>query len=129
MTGAKFKLSDASDGLGQNNRAHVLTEFNCAGPAMVGVVRIPKEDAEGFWERHDHGDEILIVLEGRMTFTIDSLNDDGNRFDVGPGDMLFIPKGRAHSSVIHDACVQLVFITPRDGNASWSDDPNKSARH
>jgi hypothetical protein len=41
--------------------------------------------------------------------------------DAGRGDVLLIPKGAAHSFALHTPEVQVLFVTPREGNTTWSD--------
>jgi quercetin dioxygenase-like cupin family protein len=91
--------------------------FNLDGRCMVGVVRISK--ADGFWEQHDEGDEILVVLQGQADFTLQH-PDGTEKILVNAGDVLHIPKGVPHGAKIYDE-VQILFFTPREGNTSWTE--------
>lgn len=66
-------------------------------------------DAPHGGEVHPDGDEILIVISGRIAVTADSYPDD--IVEVGPGQACIVPKGECHKvSVIEK--VQMVAITP-----------------
>lgn len=59
---------------------------------------------------HDH-DQIALVLEGQVRFDV-----EGERFDVGPGEVLVIPGGAMHSgAAIGDTMARNidVFAPPR----------------
>ncbi len=128
MKGQVFRLEDELPAAAAGGAARLLGEYASDGPAMLGVVRIGAQEAQGFWERHDGGDEVLLLLEGRMTFTM-QLPDGAESFEVGPGDAVFIPRGVSHTSVLHQDEVRILFVTPREGNVAWNDDPAKPPRH
>jgi quercetin dioxygenase-like cupin family protein len=50
-------------------------------------------------------------------------------FEIAAGESLFIPKGMAHSAVLHTPEIQILFITPKDGNVSWNLDGTRPIRH
>jgi mannose-6-phosphate isomerase-like protein (cupin superfamily) len=101
------------------SRYSILGGFDCAGPAMTGVIRIGNEQPANAWEVHAEGDELLVVLEGgfRMTMRL----DEGNTItlDVGKDEVLFIPRNIPHSAELLSPCVSVFFITPRTGNREW----------
>jgi oxalate decarboxylase/phosphoglucose isomerase-like protein (cupin superfamily) len=72
----------------------VATE-NTESPAMslMHVVLLPGQGHE----RHNHpgSDEILYILSGRG----EQMVDDADKFPVGAGQAVFIPKGAFHSTV------------------------------
>lgn len=84
---------------------------------MVGVIKISA--ADGFWERHDGGDEILVVLQGRMDFTL-RYHNVAETLSVKAGDILHIPQGVAHSAKIYEE-VHILFFSPKEGNVSWTE--------
>ncbi|PIG92257.1 cupin domain-containing protein [Gloeocapsopsis sp. IPPAS B-1203] len=90
----------------------LLSEFD---QHMVGVVRMTTSD--GFWEQHNDGDEILIILQGRMDFTLCYPNATAT-LAVEAGDILHIPQGVAHGAKIYEE-VHILFFTPQVGNISW----------
>jgi quercetin dioxygenase-like cupin family protein len=58
---------------------------------------------------HTHEDETFYVLEGRVTATIEG----DAPLTVGPGESVFLPRGRAHSLHAETAEVRgLVILTP-----------------
>jgi oxalate decarboxylase/phosphoglucose isomerase-like protein (cupin superfamily) len=61
--------------------------------SLMHVVLLPGEGHE----RHNHpgSDEILYILAGRG----EQMVDDSDTFGVGPGQVVFIPKGAFHSTV------------------------------
>lgn len=128
MTGRSFAIAAALGAVTAQDGPGILGHYAATGPAMIGVVRIGVDGTQGFWERHDGGDELLVVVAGRMTMTLKG--DDGlTPHRLGPGDALLIPRGVAHSGTLHDPEVQILFVSPRDGNASWSDEPTAPRRH
>jgi mannose-6-phosphate isomerase-like protein (cupin superfamily) len=61
------------------------------------------------WEMHPQGDEILVLLEGRLTVV---LEEDGKRREVAmtPGSTLVVPKGAWHRAVAQQD-VRMLFVT------------------
>lgn len=120
-------LASELEALGESRLPRIFGAYAASGACMVGPVKIPAGTTDGFWERHNGGDELLHCLQGRLLFTVRSENRD-RQFELGPGDVLLIPRGAAHSAhIIEDA--HLFFVTPRDGNEAWSDDPSVAPRH
>jgi mannose-6-phosphate isomerase-like protein (cupin superfamily) len=107
---------DRTAGVGHPN---IFAGFALAGPAMIGVMRADGS-LGGRWERHDGGDELLVLMAGRCTLTV--RRSDGRRtvHDAERGDVLLIPKGAAHSFTLHTSEVQVLFVTPCEGNSTWS---------
>jgi quercetin dioxygenase-like cupin family protein len=84
---------------------------------MIGVVRISA--ADGLWEQHNGGDEILVILQGRAEFTL-HYPDTTEMLSVNAGDILHIPKGVAHGAKIHEE-VHILFFTPKEDNIAWTE--------
>ena len=104
--------------------AHSLVE----GSAMVGVARLGRDTVHALWERHDGGDEVLMLAEGRLSLIL--RDDNGDRvLTAGPGDAILIPRGVAHSFKIESDEIRLLFITPRSGNVGWDEDGTPVKRH
>lgn len=58
---------------------------------------------------HEHEDEAFYVLEGRLTATI----GDDTTLTAGPGECVFLPRGKAHSLHAETPEVRgLVLLTP-----------------
>lgn len=111
-------------GAGQPN---IFAGFALAGPALIGVMRAD-DSLGGRWERHDGGDELLLLMAGRCTLTLHPPDGQQTVHHAEGGDVLLIPKGAAHSFTLHTPEVQALFVTPRNGNSNWSgpadDDPS-----
>jgi len=101
-------------------RPNIFAGFALAGPAMIGVMRAG-DDVAGRWERHDGGDELLVLMAGRCTVTVRRSDGRQTVHDAGHGDVLLIPKGAADSFALQTPEVQVLFVTPREGNTTWSD--------
>ena len=80
--------------------AGALTVFEFLVPAQA---RVPVPHS------HEAFDETVYGLEGTMSWTL-----DGRQVEVGPGEVLFIPRGHVHHFVNQDAqpVRQLSVITP-----------------
>jgi ethanolamine utilization protein EutQ (cupin superfamily) len=107
---------DRTAGIGH---ANVFADFALSGPAMVGVMRAD-DSLGGRWERHDGGDELLVLIEGRCTVAVRRSDGRQTVHHAQRGDMLLIPQGAAHSFTLHTPEVHVLFVTPRDGNRTWS---------
>ena len=66
------------------------------------------------WERHPNGDELVLLLEGRATFVLES--DGGERTVelAESGDYVLVPRGTWHTSRGRTAC-RLLFVTAGEG--------------
>ena len=109
-------------------RPRILAEFDTDGLVMVGVSRLARDTIQGLWERHDGGDEILVLIAGRLTATFREAHRD-RVLEAGAGDAILIPRGIAHSFEIRSDEVQVLFLTPRSGNTGWSDGGRTVSRH
>lgn len=87
-------------------------------PIALGVARLTPSSSERFWEVHDEGDELLVVVRGRMEFVIE--NEDGSRTTerVHAGQAIQIPRGRAHAGIVLEE-VDVLFLTPSEGSRMW----------
>lgn len=96
---------------------------------IVGVVRISA--ADGFWEQHNGGDEILVVLQSRADFTL-RYPDTTEMLSASSGNILRIPRGMPHGAKIYEEA-HILFFTPKEGNISWTESEKVStqavARH
>jgi mannose-6-phosphate isomerase-like protein (cupin superfamily) len=110
------------------DRPRILADFDADGAVMVGVARLSRDTIHGLWERHDGGDEILVVIRGRLTATFREARED-RQLAAGAGDVILIPRGVPHSFAITSDEVELLFLTPRSGNTGWSDDGKTVSRH
>jgi quercetin dioxygenase-like cupin family protein len=74
----------------------VVIRFLLEGPASGGALAmfefdIPAGSKVPIAHSHDGYEETIYGLDGVLTFTV-----SGNRHDIGPGNVLFIPRGAVH---------------------------------
>jgi len=74
----------------------IAIRFRLEGVATAGAVAMFEFDVPAgarvpIGPSHDAYDETLFGLTGTLAFTL-----EGTRYDVGPGDTLFIPRGAVH---------------------------------
>lgn len=105
-----------------HDRPQHLFDHRVDGDMMVGLARLRAADVAGLWERHDGGDELLFLIAGELTVRLRSADAADETRVLGAGEMIRIPRGVAHSFVVHTPELALVFVTPRDRNSGWSDD-------
>jgi mannose-6-phosphate isomerase-like protein (cupin superfamily) len=55
------------------------------------------------WHRHEHEDELFLVLEGRLRLEF----EDG-AVELGPGEMHVVPKGVLHNPVADAECLLML---------------------
>lgn len=66
------------------------------------------------WENHPHGDEIVLLLAGRVTFLL-QLDDEQISIDLDKvGDYGIVPKNTWHTAKIYSPS-KVLFITPGEG--------------
>lgn len=70
----------------------LVTADDGAAMSIGEVVVNPGHSHE--WHVHEDSDEVVYVLSGHGEFTV----GEGNRFAIGPGDALHVPKGVYHDS-------------------------------
>jgi mannose-6-phosphate isomerase-like protein (cupin superfamily) len=86
---------------------------------LLGAVRF---SAQGPWERHPDGDELLHVLEGEIDLTI--LAPEGRvEVTVGEGSVFVVPRGLWHRSRPRGVAAMLFATPTRNGEVSFADDP------
>jgi quercetin dioxygenase-like cupin family protein len=100
----------------------VLGNHQSGVPSMVGVIRVTKARNPNAWERHDHGDEVLVLLSGACTMTLRDGEGRITERSLSPGDVLIVPSGVAHHATLHTDEIQALFVTPGSGTKEWSDD-------
>jgi mannose-6-phosphate isomerase-like protein (cupin superfamily) len=99
--------------------AHVPASIGAGGGGRAEDPDIVRAGRAGFWERHDAGDEILIILRGRATFTAVS-GDDRCTVVVGAGDIVHIPRLVPHSVHVDEA-LDVIFVVPTTRNTTWQE--------
>ena len=64
------------------------------------------------WERHNNGDELLLVLDGMVH--IEVLGDDSSfRTTLSEGSLFTVPRGRWHQ-LVAEAPVHILYISPSE---------------
>jgi quercetin dioxygenase-like cupin family protein len=66
-----------------------------------------------FWERHPAGDELVVVISGRMTLFQD-IDSTDRRIALGPGEAAINPRGVWHTTDVHEPG-KVLFVTPGRG--------------
>jgi len=82
-------------------------------PKIVGelndsLVKVVKLRGEFVWHHHDVEDELFLVVEGRLRMQL----RDGHR-DVGPGELIIVPRGVEHCPLALTDEVHVVLLEPR----------------
>lgn len=68
------------------------------------------------WEMHPHGEEVVCVVQGRMTLHQELSNGSKRSLKLGPGDYAINPRGAWHTADAEGPVVAL-FITAGKGTA------------
>ncbi|TFL14759.1 cupin domain-containing protein [Pusillimonas caeni] len=121
MIATSINLNSAVRSIPDNKPFSLLGGLSGEIGAMVGVIRIHNNRPAGSWERHPKGDELLVVLDGCFTMTV--RGNDGTLEDhcLSAGDALLIPHGHSHSAQLHTPHIDILFVTPREGNEEWTE--------
>jgi len=67
------------------------------------------------WEMHPNGDEVLVLLQGRLTMVFE-MSDGDQAFDLSPGATLIVPAGTWHRAQSQKN-VRMLFITYGKGTS------------
>jgi len=70
-------------------------------------IQVAKAHGEFVWHKHDETDEFFLMVKGRLTIQM----RDGS-VELGPGEMLVVPKGVEHCPRAEEA-VEVLLIEPR----------------
>lgn len=117
-----FHLATEFAALSRTREPRILSDFRLDSTAMLGVIRIEAGSTDGSWERHDGGDELLVILKGHVRFRQYTARGETQQFELRAGDVLFNPRGVAHGGeVLED--LEILFITAREGNHEGRGEP------
>ncbi len=77
-------------------------------PRVIGevddvYVKVAKVQGEFTWHRHEHEDELFLVLAGRLRIDMDE-----ESVELGEGEMFVMPKGVRHRPVAEHECSLLL---------------------
>jgi len=67
-------------------------------------VKLVKFLGEFVWHKHDHEDELFLVVRGQMKMEL-----RGRTVTVGPGELIVIPRGTEHRPVADEEVECLLF--------------------
>ncbi|MDQ4005808.1 MAG: cupin domain-containing protein [Actinomycetota bacterium] len=105
----KVNLEDGLSRFDDRWRPKIVAELN---DYKVQLVKI---EGEWVWHTHDDTDELFLVIHGRLSMQM----RDGD-VELGPGDLLVVPKGAEHCpkapEVVHLLLIE-PFGTPNTGDA------------
>lgn len=126
MTDA-FELASTYVHLGRGATAVPLADFEWTAEYLEGyerrfasdgvdgrlVVVSPQDATWTTWERHPAGDEVVVLLSGRVD-VIQELDGTTRTIELHEGQALINPKDAWHRSIVHEPGTAL-FITPGMG--------------
>jgi len=78
------------------------------------------------WERHNNGDELLLILDGSVQIEI--LDEDSSlRTTLPEGSLFVVPRGRWHQ-LVADAPVHILYLSPsNEGVERTREHPRREA--
>ena len=107
LAGLRF-LADRSPTTTAEESAGVFAQLS---PYRDGGIFVGSWSGTSEWERHDSGDEIVMVLDGSTTIFF--LDDDCERAaTLGPREMVVVPRGTWHRFETPDR-VTVLSVTPQ----------------
>lgn len=113
--GRRIDLAREVVGLdGSDRRAWLVEQIDGRPPQRIDGFTIGAPEITGDalhdGEVHPDGDELLYLLSGAVTVTLE-LPDGNHLVDLGPGDAVVVPKGVWHQITMREPG-RLVHITP-----------------
>jgi len=83
-------------------------------PYFVGAlndnyVKLAKVKGNLIWHKHEHEDEMFVVLSGTLLMDF----RDGQTISTRPGEILIVPKNTEHRPWTNDEEVKLMLIEPK----------------
>ena len=90
--------------------------FALVAPYRDGSIYVGHYSGSSEWERHESGDEIVLVLEGTTTVVLLSAGAE-QRVQLGAGELVVVPKGVWHRFESSKS-LKVMSVTPaRTGHA------------
>jgi mannose-6-phosphate isomerase-like protein (cupin superfamily) len=122
-----FNLSDVFIHLGVGSTATPLPDFAWSPEYLAGyqerfaadgaegrlICVMPQEETWDSWERHPAGDEVVVLLSGRVDLVQD-LDGAEHVVELQAGQAVINPAGVWHTARVHEPGVAL-FVTPGRG--------------
>ncbi len=94
----KINLTEKLDRISEHWRPKVVAELNGQ------EVKLVKVQGEFVWHRHEHEDELFLVLAGVLR-----LEFRDRVVEISPGELIVVPRGVEHRTVAHEECSALIF--------------------
>jgi uncharacterized cupin superfamily protein len=127
MTESAFDLSTTHVHLGLGSRVVAIPDFEWTADFLAKYTADHAADGdEGrlvmvgtgdsswtSWERHPAGEELVVLLDGRMTL-IQEIDGAERRVDLRAGEAAINPRNVWHTSDIDEPC-RTLFVTPGRG--------------
>ena len=66
-------------------------------------VKVVKLQGDFVWHKHDEADELFLVIKGRLR-----MDFRDRREEIGPGEMIVVPKGVEHKPFAAEECEMLL---------------------
>lgn len=120
LTGRTVDPAHALAATARVNDPIFFGELSSEVPLLVGALAVDQARPRT-WERHDRGDEVLVVLSGRVIMTLRDPDGAERRHQAKAGDVLLIPQGSAHRADLSSDGASVFFLTPRSGTREWSE--------
>jgi quercetin dioxygenase-like cupin family protein len=125
--GEAFNLAEVFIHLGGGATATPLPDFSWSPEYLAGyqerfaqdgaegrlVCVLPQEETWDSWERHPAGEEVVVLLSGRVDL-VQELDGAEHVVELHPGQAVINPPGVWHTARVHEPGVGL-FITPGMG--------------
>ena len=112
--GRRIDLSSEVVGIGASDRQARLVEQTGRGPQRIDGFTVGAPDLTGDaphdGEMHPDGDELLYLVSGAVTVTLE-LADGHRPIELGGGDALVVPQGIWHRITMREPG-RLIHITP-----------------
>ena len=127
MSPQPFDLSKTYVHLGLGSRAVPVPDFEWSSEFLERytaehdqdgdegrlVMAAPIKESWNFWERHPAGDEVVVVMSGRMTL-VQEVDGADQRIELDPGEAAINPRGVWHTTDV-DEPGDVLFVTPGRG--------------
>lgn len=124
----RFDPREVARRLEHDERFTVLGEHWSEHASMVGVIQISKDDPPDAWEQHDGGDELLVLLSGRVEMKLRQPDGQLATHELSAGEALLIPAALAHSGRALTPRAEVLFVTPRQGTREWLEAGGEACR-
>ncbi|KZE54118.1 mannose-6-phosphate isomerase [Brevibacillus parabrevis] len=98
----KINLTEQFSWIQQSLRSTVVGELNDS------AIKLEQLSGEYPWQQHDHKDEMILVVNGRLLL----MSHERNIW-IEAGELLVIPKGTAYKWFVPNGVCHLLVIEPK----------------